>query len=113
MGASRQILVLAAAAALCGCATTAAITGDTAFSGKDLDAAIGLYGPWEDHVVLNGIETYIWRRHYTDAAKKQDYYCELRVQMGFRNLISRSLMQGYPAACDLFSIRYTNAVNRS
>lgn len=89
---------------LAGCSTTA-VSGASALSGQDLDAAYALYGPWEDQVTLEGRRYYIWRRRRIDDAGVERY-CELRVEMGFRRMIQNSVMQGYPAACELFTVRY-------
>lgn len=105
----RHALLLTTILGLAACSTVSEVTGDSALSGHDLDAAVGLYGPWEDFVVLDGRPTYIWRRHYVD--QKKNYYCELRVEMGFRRTISRSTMQGFPDACRLFSVRYKSNLN--
>jgi hypothetical protein len=99
-------LVIGAFVALAGCGTTNVVSGESTLSGKDLQMAVNLYGPWEGKMDIDGVSTYVWRRHYTASDTKQDFYCELRVQMGFRTTISSSVMQGYPAACNLFGITY-------
>ncbi|WP_374472398.1 hypothetical protein [Phenylobacterium sp.] len=86
-----------------GCQTLAPAGAEGALSGQELDAAVGLYGPWTEYLVLDGKRTYLWRKRY--AGGPQDYYCELRVEMGFRRTISRSFIQGYPQACRLFAAR--------
>ena len=96
--------------ALAGCATTPTVSGESTLSGKDIQMAVNLYGPWDSQMNLDGTSVYVWRRHYTSSDTHQDFYCELRVQMGFRRTISSSQMQGYPAACDLFGIKYTSAL---
>lgn len=126
-----RVLGLCAALALCGCQTMDEVTGDSALAGQPIDSALALYGPWEEYAVIDGKPIYIWRRHYTSTTPPAeiasgtaasaatatrisgptDYYCELRVEMGFRRLISRSLMQGYPDACRMFSVRYRNTKN--
>jgi hypothetical protein len=106
----RRLIVPLALAALAGCANGSTIGGDSALTGQDLQAAVGLYGPWDTQVELDGVPTYIWRRHYTDPETRTERFCELKVEMGFRRLISRSQMQGYPAACELFSIRYQSTL---
>lgn len=105
----RLILAITAAVLLTGCSTVREVTGNSAIDGQPLDAAVAIYGPWEQLVVLEGVQTYIWRRHYT--AESKDYYCELRVETGYRKTISRSVMQGFPDACRLFSVRYRAKVN--
>ena len=72
--------------------------------------AVNLYGPWDSQMTIGATPIYVWRRHYTASDTKQEFYCELRVEMGFRRTISSSQMQGYPAACNLFGIKYTSAL---
>lgn len=91
---------LALATAACGTIPEAARQG---LAGQDIDAAIGLYGPWEDHMVLGGRSTYVWRRRL--EADATAYYCELHVETGFRRIISTTQMQGFPSACRLFALR--------
>jgi hypothetical protein len=96
--------------ALAACATPAAVSGDNRLSGQDIQAAVGLYGPWDQRVVLGDQPIYIWRRHLRPAGAASDVYCELRIETAYRTTVSRSQMQGYPAACDLFSVRYKSAL---
>ena len=102
MAPMRGIIITALALATAACATPGA-GGESRLAGQDLDAAVGLYGPWSDSMVLNGRPTYVWRRQVTAEAKA--YYCELHVQTGFRRTISRTTLQGFPDACRLFGAR--------
>jgi hypothetical protein len=107
---SRAIVAaVAAALGLAACSTLKEVGGETALSGQQLDAALGLYGPYSQFMQIDGKPTYVWRRHYT--ADAQDYYCELRIETGYRRTISASVMQGYPQACRLFSVRYSAHTN--
>jgi hypothetical protein len=103
---ARAILaVIFAAAALAGCQST--VLGTSRLVGEDLDAAVALYGPWNEQITLKNRPVYIWRRVLlTDASPK---YCELRVQLGFRRTISSAYMQGVPAACELYAVRSVSA----
>lgn len=105
-----RFVPIAALLALCACATPAVVSGDSNLSGKDIEAAVNLYGPWDQHVLLGAQPVYIWRRHLRPAGAASDVYCELRIETAWRTTVSRSQMQGYPAACDLFSIRYKSAL---
>jgi len=104
-----RALGIAALVAVAGCQTVSEVGGDSALSGQELDTAVGLYGPWQEFLVLDGKRTYVWRRHY--LAEEKPYFCELRVEMGFRRTISRTFVQGYPEACRLFAVRYRTANN--
>ena len=107
---SRAIIAaVAAALGLGACSTLKEVGGESALSGQQLDAAVGLYGPYAEYLVLAGKPTYVWRRLYPVDAL--DFYCELRVETGYRRTINRSLMQGYPAACQMFSVRYRSQNN--
>jgi hypothetical protein len=105
-----RLVPIAALLALAACATPAAVSGDSRLAGQDIQAAVALYGPWAEEVTLQGQRLYIWRRHFRAAGGASDVYCELRVETGYRTTISRSQMQGFPAACNLFSIRYQSAL---
>jgi hypothetical protein len=106
----RRILLIAVlAAGLAACETVSEATGGSSLEGQDLGAAVGIYGPWDDYVILEGKPTYIWRRRY--EADGQAYYCEMRVEMGFRRTIRGSRMQGFPDACRLFSTQYKTKLN--
>ncbi|WP_041373369.1 hypothetical protein [Phenylobacterium zucineum] len=93
-------------AALAACAT--AIEGDrpSALYGQSADAAVALYGPWDEAVTLAGKRYHIWRRRADTADGPR--YCELRLEITpqgptGQGLIARRLVQGYPEACDLFT----------
>lgn len=101
---------IAAFVTLAGCQTLGEVSGGSALSGQELDTAVGLYGPWAEFLVLDGKRTYVWRRQYV-ADDRKPYFCELRVEMGFRRTISGSTLQGYPEACRLFAVRYRTANN--
>lgn len=101
-----RISTLAVLLALSACATATDIDPDTALSGKELDTALAIYGPWQQRLVLSGRPTYIWRRELIEG--EEHYFCELAVETGFRQIISRSHMQGYPRACLLFDVRFEN-----
>lgn len=106
-----RIVPIAALLALGACATnSAAVPGENNLTGKDIQAAVAIYGPWSQQLTLSGQPVYIWRRHLRPAGSATDVYCELRIETGYRTTVSRSQMQGYPAACNLFSIRYTSAL---
>lgn len=109
----KPLLALALAAATfsaAACSTTNEVEGTAAITGRDLDAATALYGPWDQKLIdRNDQPVYIWRRHMTDTAGKS-YFCELRVEMGWRNVIGRALTHGYPGACDLFKVKFESRV---
>lgn len=98
-------MAIACAIVVAGCAGTGAATATDSLEGQQLDAATGRYGAWAQQMNLGGKPTYIWRRSY--VADNQPYYCELRIETGFRQTISRTSMQGYPDACRLFAVRYS------
>ncbi|WP_165830594.1 hypothetical protein [Phenylobacterium soli] len=96
------VLASALALALGGCASTT--SGPSRLTGQELDAAVALYGPWADQVEVKGQTRYIWRRSL--LTNGQSTYCELRVELGFRRTIRRAYLEGFPAACELFAVRY-------
>lgn len=100
---ARPILPLFLALGLAACATPE-VEGPDALKAKDVAAAVSLYGPWAEQIQVKGRPVYIWRRQA--EIEGQTYYCELRVEMGFRQMIARSMTVGYPAACALFNVRY-------
>lgn len=104
-----RLAAIAGALLLAACQTTAETGGANALYGEELDAALGLYGPYAEYLMLDGKPTYVWRRNFQTA--DQNYFCELRVETGFRRTISRSVMQGFPDACRLFSVSYKAARN--
>ncbi|MDE2487402.1 MAG: hypothetical protein KGO51_08390 [Alphaproteobacteria bacterium] len=105
MKAALALIILATA--LGGCQTTT--TGASRLAGQDLDAAVALYGPWSDEIVLKGRPLYIWRR--TLIANGEPQVCEFRVELGFRRQISRAYMQGVPAACRLYAVKSEMTTN--
>ncbi|MCR5879477.1 hypothetical protein [Phenylobacterium sp. J367] len=76
-------------------------TARSGLDGQQLDAALGRYGSWNERLTLEGTPTYIWRRAV--VADTGAAYCELRVETAFRQTISRSVFQGAPQACRLFT----------
>src|SRR5690349_9219913 len=100
-----RYIALAISLFLAGCATTSVVDAPTALNGKDMETALNLYGRWDQRVVLDGRPHYVWRRAV--VLNSQTYYCELRAEVGFRNTIKSSIVEGYPAACGLFSVQYT------
>ena len=101
----RQAALLLALLSLTACASTLEGEGPSRLYGQHLDVAVGLYGRWDDRFVMDGKTYYLWRRRAT--LETGDHYCELRLEVTRQNLIARRLMQGYPAACDLFSAKMT------
>lgn len=99
----RRAALLIALLGLSACATTLEGDRPSNLYGQHLDVAVGLYGRWDDRFVLDGKTYYLWRRRAT--LDSGDHYCELRLEVTPHHLIARRLMQGYPAACDLFSAR--------
>jgi hypothetical protein len=105
-----RIIAAAAVLLLAGCATTPVVDAPTALNGRELDTALNLYGPWDERVVLNGKPHYVWRRGV--VLNGQTYVCELRAEVAYRNTIRASIVEGYPAACGLFSVQYTATPER-
>lgn len=98
----KPVLALCAALVLASCAST--INGPSRLAGQEIDAAVALYGPWADEIEFEGRPLYIWRRALVEGGTA--YYCELRVELGFRTVIRRAFLQGTPEACKLFAVRY-------
>lgn len=106
----RRLIALAAlTCALSACSTTREVEGTAAITGRELDAATALYGPWDQKLLVNDQPVYIWRRHMT-ASDGRNYYCELRVEMGWKQVIGRALTHGYPGACALFKVKFESHV---
>lgn len=105
------VLLLAGSATLAGCATVSAVDAPTALNGHELDTALNLYGPWDEKVILQGRPHYVWRRAVVLNA--HTYYCELRAEVGYREAIKASIVEGYPAACGLFTVQYVPEVVRT
>jgi hypothetical protein len=95
---------LAASLAVGGCATEFEGEKPSGLYGQDTDAAVALYGVWDEAVTLEGRRYYIWRRSIETADGVR--FCELRLEITNRNKIARRLMQGYPDACQLFAARF-------
>ncbi len=95
---------------LAACATSFEGDGPSALYGQHTDAAVALYGRWDEAVNLQGRRYYIWRRQAetTDGVR----VCELRLEITSKNLIARRLMQGYPEACALFAARFVATDNK-
>jgi hypothetical protein len=110
---SRAVALALAAVAptlLAGCATEFEGERPSTLYGQPTDAAVALYGRWDESVVLAGKLYYIWRRSVdTDEGPR---FCELRLEITERNTIARRLMQGYPDACGLFAARFVPADNK-
>jgi hypothetical protein len=100
-----RIIAIAAALLLTACATAPVVDAPTALNGRELETALNLYGRWDQRVVLEGKPHYVWRRAVILSG--QTYYCELRAEVGYRNVIRASIVEGYPAACGLFAVHYT------
>jgi len=100
VGAGLALLLLSACAA-----SKAPVSSQ--FLGQHIDSVTALYGPWAEVVTLEGRPMYIWRRNTTIA--DANYYCELWIETGYRKAVSKRVMQGYPAACRQFQVRYVSA----
>ena len=94
-------LVLAGAGA---CTTTFEGERPSALYGQHIDAAVGLYGPWDEALNINGKNYYLWRRKA--ASPNGEVFCELRIEVTSRRLIAGRLMQGFPEACALFTAKF-------
>ncbi|MCR5875808.1 hypothetical protein LRS10_17555 [Phenylobacterium sp. J426] len=102
--ASLRVAALALAAFTAGCATEFEGERPSSLYGQHTDAAVALYGPWDEALNLNGQRYYLWRRSVeTDEGLR---FCELRLEVTERNVIARRLLQGYPDACQLFAARF-------
>jgi len=100
----RAPALLIAALLLSGCATAFEGERPSTLYGQHTDAAVALYGPWNETVILEGRRYYIWRRK-TDTPEGP-IYCELRLEVTSKQLIARRLVRGYPEACDQFTARF-------
>lgn len=96
----RTALVPVLALALSACVTTFEGERPSALYGQHLDAAIALYGPWEERLDVEGKTYYLWRRSAKLASG--EVMCELRLEVTPKHIIARRLMQGFPEACNLF-----------
>jgi hypothetical protein len=99
----RQTVLLFALLALSACTTTFEGERPSNLYAQHLDVAVGLYGRWDEKFDMEGKSYYLWRRRVTQD--DGDHYCELRLEVSRQLIIARRLMQGYPAACDLFTAR--------
>lgn len=97
----KSALALALLIPLAACASAA--NGPSRLTGQELDAAVALYGPWAEQIELGGKPLYIWRRRLIQNGAP--HYCELRVELGFRQTIRLATMQGLADACKLFAVR--------
>lgn len=97
-------LSVLAAGLLGGCVSL--VPGEEAVTGQPVDAAVALYGPWAQEALIQGRTVYIWRREVIDEKTKVPYVCELRATVGFRRTIASTVLEGYPQACELFSVSY-------
>ncbi|HEY8571789.1 hypothetical protein [Phenylobacterium sp.] len=100
-----RAIALSALLLLAGCATAPVVDAPTALDGRELDTALNLFGRYDERVQLDGKPYYVWRRAVILSG--QTYYCELRAEVGYRNIIRASVVEGYPAACNLFAVQYT------
>lgn len=103
----RLAALLAALLPLGACVTAFEGEQPSSLYGQHSDAAVALYGLWDEAVTLNGRRYYIWRRtaETTDGVR----VCELRLEITPKQIIARRLVQGYPEACDLFTARFVPA----
>lgn len=91
------------------CSTTREVEGTAAITGKELAAAVALYGTWDDKLIVKNRPVYIWRRQST-GPDGRSYFCEMRVEMGWHDLVARALTHGYPSACSLFNVKFESHV---
>jgi hypothetical protein len=104
--AAQTALLLALATAVGGCATQRVLEARDALHGQDLQTAINLYGRFDERVSYGGKAYYLWRRAV--SVEGTPHVCELRVELGYRNIIRDTLLEGYPAACGMFSVEYSS-----
>jgi hypothetical protein len=104
LSAAHLSAVLGLAAGLTGLAgCQATVNGPTRLPGQELDAAVGLYGPWADEFEIKGQPVYIWRRTLVKNGVPE--VCELKVELGFRRTIRTASMRGVTEACQLYALR--------
>lgn len=103
-GAPLRLAAAAGLIVLAGCATAFEGEKPSALYGQHIDAAVALYGHWNEQVALEGRRYVLWRRRIetTDG----DRYCELRLELTSKNLIARRLIRGHPTACELFQTHF-------
>lgn len=104
---TRALLVVGAALTLSACTTATMIDPPSALNGRALDTAVSLYGPPAGHVTEAKRGYYVWRRAVVFNDKP--HACELRAEIGYRNTISRTTMDGEAGACRMFWVQYTAA----
>lgn len=104
--AAQAALILALPAALTGCATQPVVEARDALHGQDLQTAINLYGRFDERISYGGKAYYLWRKAV--AVEGTPHVCELRVELGYRNVIRDTVLEGYPAACGMFSVQYSS-----
>jgi hypothetical protein len=97
----RRLILLPILAVLAGC--QGVINGPSRLEGQNLDAAVALYGPWTEETHIQDRPLYIWRR--TLIAGGEPFVCELRLETGFRNAVTKAYLQGVPDACKLFALK--------
>lgn len=102
---TRVLLAASAALALAACATTTTIDPASALNGKGLDTAVSLYGQPMGHVTEAKRGYYVWRRAL--VVNEKAHACELRAEIGYRNTISRTTMDGEAGVCRMFWVQYT------
>lgn len=95
---------------LSACATAFEGEAPSALYGQHSDAAVALYGRWDEAVTLQGRRYYLWRRSVETADGLR--VCELRLEITPKQLIARRLIQGYPEACELFTARFVPGGNK-
>lgn len=93
--------------ALAACSTTTMVDPPSALNGRGLETAVSLYGPPAGHVTEARRGYYVWRRALVFNDKP--HACELRAEIGYRNTISRTTMDGDAGACRMFWVQYTAA----
>lgn len=108
--ARRLLLAALGLLLLAGCATEFEGEKPSSLYGQHTDAAVALYGPWDEAITLEGRRYYLWRRSVETPEGVR--FCELRLEITSKNLIARRLMQGYPGACELFMARFVPAENK-
>jgi len=101
---ARLLALLLPGALLAGCVTSFEGERPSSLYGQHVDAAVALYGPWQDQMTLAGKRYYLWRRSVETTEGPR--FCELRLEITPKQLIARRLLQGYPEACGLFTAQF-------
>jgi hypothetical protein len=99
---------IAGALLLSACATAKSLDPQSAIRGKQLDEAVALYGPYDDQRLVNGHETYIWRRSI--LVQGHPYACELRAETAYRQMVSDTAIEGNVGACQAFWVRFSSSL---